>query len=483
MATDRKHDYSSNSGYVTKIDLDCMVKDILKQWWVIILTAAAAALLAGAVVQMSYEAEYTATTTFVIGKAGLSYDSIYDNLNQAATTTKQYSQVVGSSILQKQVCQELGMNEFDAKINVETVTSSNLMVLRVTANSPRQAYLISRSVINQAVDLMSYFMENVTMQELESAVIPERPSNSMQMTGYMQRATLTGAVIMIVLIAFLSYSKDTIKNVDDISKKVDTKLLGTIDYEKSKKVLMSKSARKKTSLLINNPMLSFEYVESCRMLSTRVRLYMDRLNAKVLMVTSVSENEGKSTVAANIAVAMAQEGKRVLLADCDFRKPAQYKIFEVNNLKDKDFCDAIRLRSDVKIGHVKNMPTLYTLFSEKNRSNSWDEESFQYINGIFKYLREKVDYIILDTSPMALVSDTEEYAGLADASLLVIRQDVMEACYINDAVDNLEGSGTKLIGCVFNGVHRGFIEKTKDYGNYKGNYYSHYEKSEKSGRN
>ena len=80
---------------------------------------------------------------------------------------------------------------------------------------------------------------------------------------------------------------------------------------------------------ITNPILSFRYVESCRLTATKVRNYMDRRKAKVLMITAVMENEGKSTVAANIALSLAQEGSKVLLVDSDFRKPAIYKIFEI----------------------------------------------------------------------------------------------------------------------------------------------------------
>lgn len=482
METGTKHDYISGtaSGQVMRIDWDCMIKDILRQWWMILLTAIAAALFTGAVLQLLYSPEYTADTTFVIGRSGFSYNMISTNLQQAETTTKQYSQVVGSSILQKQVCDELGLASFNAKVNVETVPSSNLMKLSVTADSPQQAYLISRSIIGQAVELMGYFMDGVTMMELQEAVIPEEPSNPLQLTGYMRNAAVVGMAAMIIVLALLSYYKDTIKNPEDVAVKVDAKLLGSIQFEKKNKSVASKIGRKKGSLLLNNPMLSFGYVESYRMLATRIRLAMDKEQMKVLMVTSVSENEGKSTVAANIAVAMAQEGKRVLLADCDFRKPAQYKIFETEVRDDKDFCTAVSKRTGVKIGHVRNLPGLYTLFSKNAKGTSWDSDSFRFMEYVFSHLRGRVDYIILDTSPMAFVSDTEEYAVLADACLLVIRQDVMEACYINDAVDNLENAGTKLIGCVLNGVRRGMITKTREYGYYSSsNYgkYSHYSKS------
>ncbi len=476
--TGHRHISGSSSRQSLHIDWDCMIKDILKQWWVVLLAALTAAFLAGVWQQIRYTPQYRAETTFVIGRSGYSYNIISANLQQAETTTKQYSQVVESSILQKQVCEELGMDSFDAAVRVETVPSSNLMKLSVTAGSPRQAYLISQSISDHAVELMGYFMDNVTMQVLQEAVIPMAPSNTLNMGSGMKKAALAGLLVMIGILAILSYYKDTIKNPDDITQKVDARLLGTIPFEKKNKSIASKLERKKVSLLLNNPMLSFAYVESYRMLATRVCLAMERSQKKILMVTSVSENEGKSTVAANIAVAMAQEGRRVLLVDCDFRKPAQYKIFEMDDLEHKDFCEAIIRKGGIRMGSSEEFPGLYMLFSKKPKTRPWDEESFSYMKRFLNFIKKKVDFIILDTSPMAFVSDTEEYAALADASLLIVKQDLMETCYINDAVYNLEKAGTTLIGCVLNGMHRGIITKTREYGRYSGYYgkYSHYSK-------
>ena len=70
-------------------------------------------------------------------------------------------------------------------------------------------------------------------------------------------------------------------------------------------------------------------MESLKRIASRVRGRLDRRGGKVLLVTSVAENEGKSTLAANLALALSEEQNRVLLLDCDFRQPALYKIFEL----------------------------------------------------------------------------------------------------------------------------------------------------------
>ena len=79
-------------------------------------------------------------------------------------------------------------------------------------------------------------------------------------------------------------------------------------------------------MLITNPARSFLYVESLKRIASRVRGRLDRKGGKVLLVTSVAENEGKSTVAVNIALALAQKRERVVLIDGDLRRPSLYKL-------------------------------------------------------------------------------------------------------------------------------------------------------------
>lgn len=80
-----------------------------------------------AVMQFAYRPAYTSESAFVIGLSGLNAHSISENLSQAETTCRQYTQVVESSILKKQVCEDLSLDTFEAKVTVATVPSSNLM--------------------------------------------------------------------------------------------------------------------------------------------------------------------------------------------------------------------------------------------------------------------------------------------------------------------------------------------------------------------
>jgi capsular exopolysaccharide synthesis family protein len=229
-------------------------------------------------------------------------------------------------------------------------------------------------------------------------------------------------------------------------------------------------------MLIRNPLRSFRYVEGSKLAASRVRIHMDKHHAKVLLVTSVMENEGKSTVAANLALAIGQE-KKVMLIDCDFKKPAQYKIFDAEPEKITNFVDVLEHSTGMErlIQSSKSDGLFLILNATAARSTDAILENGN-LERIIQFCKEKMDYVIVDTSPMALVSDAEELAQFADASLLVVREDMVLAKDINDAIDALNNTKGKVLGCIFNdasqvsvGGHYGYGSHY-GYGRYGGEY-------------
>ena len=219
---------------------------------------------------------------------------------------------------------------------------------------------------------------------------------------------------------------------------------------------------------MDNPVLSFGYIESVRMMATRIHQEMDRKGYKTVMLTSVSENEGKSTVAANLSLALVQEGYSVALLDCDFRKPSQYKLFELKQKQYEitDFGDMLRGDKPFQLYNAGREKKLQVAFSVKSHNHMLDHKAVDCLSGILEELKEKMDYIIIDSSPLGLVAEGEVLANLTETSVLVVQQDVMEAKYINDMVDQLNRTKSELLGCVYNNVRSGIVNRFASYGHY-----------------
>ena len=441
-----------DSENVQQIDLISMLKDIGREWITILLLSIAAALFADIWICATYQPEYKTSTTFVVTAKGMN-SNIYQNLTSTKDLAQQFTEILGSNVLKKKVAQDIGVNSLDVETSVDLVPETNLITLSVKAKTAAESYRVLRSVMENYNTVSDYAIKNVIIETIQQPSVAMSPSNPLNEKRMVLKVFLIAAGCLIVLVAGLSYIRDTIKNPGEVSSKLDTRLLGTIAYEKKSKSLSMNRKKGYLSMLISNPLRSFAYVESSKMAASRVRSYMDKEQAKVLLVTSVMENEGKSTVAANLALSLAQEGNRVMLMDCDFRKPAQFKIFDVRDNEETDLGDVlINHKSADRIIRNWNDSNLYMILNKTSSNSIETLLKSTTLKQIIAFCRERMDYVVVDTSPLALVADTEELAQMTDASVLVVRQDTVLAKDINDAIDILNNTRGKVIGCILNGT-------------------------------
>lgn len=459
-----------DGGLVPQIDLISMLKDIAKEWWAILFLSLAVALFADIWVNVTYQPEYKTSTTFVVTAKGMN-TNVYQNLNSTQQLAQQFTEIMDSNVLKKKVAQDLKMSSLNIDSSVDLVPETNLITLSVKAGTAVESYRILQSIMKNYNTVSDYAIKNVIIETIQSPAVSMAPVNPLNEKKTMIIAFIAAAAVFMVLVAGLSYLRDTIKNPKDVTSKLDTRLLGSIYHEKKSKSIKLRKKKEFVSMLISNPLRSFQYAESNKMMSSRVRSYMDKENAKTLLVTSVMENEGKSTVAANLALGLAQEGSRVMLIDCDFRKPAQYKIFDMEG-KDADDLGKVLTGKAGTENLICNWNDT-NLYMILNRTSSNSIEALlksTTLRQIVGFCRQNMDYVIIDTSPLALVSDTEELAQMADASVLVVRQDTVLTKDINDAIDILNNTRGKVLGCVLNDASSSQITGSTAHYGYGGYY-------------
>ena len=254
------------------------------------------------------------------------------------------------------------------------------------------------------------------------------------------------------LVVLLYLQRDTVKSPKAARRKIDGRLLRIIDHEIKNKTLQAKLRRVNNAPLITNALISRNFIEDNLGLCSVLEYHARKRGQKVILITSIGENEGKSTIAANMALAMAEKGKKVVLLDCDFRKPSLHKIFETPVDKKKTVTTYLL--------EEETDPMPYLVESQKHGirigfSYSSGKSITRLLSGgrmqqLLDTLRPQVDYVILDTPPMLAVADTETMAAVADTAVLVVREDYMPAASVNEGLDRLRKSAPEVCGVVLN---------------------------------
>lgn len=448
-----------------------LLQDVAKRWLLILLAALAVGVGSYIHTDMSYKPVYQTSTTFVVSTRD-SASTVYSNLTSTSSLASVFSELINSSLLRKTVLQQIGAQSFDGTIEASVIPETNLISMTVTASDPRTAFLVAQAIIDHHEEFTYQVVDSVALEVLQEPTVPSFPTNYANASGEMKRMAVLAALAVAVLLACMSFFRDAVRSGSEAQKKLECNYLGEIPHENKYKTLITRLRHKKTSILITNPTTSFRFVETFRKLRRRVEQHMD--GRKVLMVTSLLENEGKSTVAVNLALALAQKHSKVLLIDCDLRKPACHALLEYKNIT-HGLRDVIAEKvglSDALIQDKKS--NLYLLLEPRGSSNSGDLISSEKMQVLLKWARREFDYVVLDLPPMAQVSDAESMMEHADASLLVVRQNASVTPSINKAVASLANGKAKLLGCVLNNVYSTAVTSGQGYGYGYGYGYGNY---------
>jgi capsular exopolysaccharide synthesis family protein len=207
-----------------------------------------------------------------------------------------------------------------------------------------------------------------------------------------------------------------------------------------------------------------EVSEAYRAVRTAVHFGVPAGQARTIVVTSPTPGDGKSTLASNLAISMAQAGKHTLLLDADFRRPVQHKMFE---LKDESGLTAVLaghepLSKAVRRTVVEGLDLLPAGPLPLNPSELLNGESFA---SILEELSQKYDHIVIDCPPVIAVTDARILGAVCDLSLLVLRAGKTTRQGAELARSGLLSVGSRLLGVIVNDVPRG-EEQYGYYGSY-----------------
>lgn len=434
-----------------EINLYNVLKDVFYNAWVVILLVISVWLGVDAYEKISFEPQYTSEATFVISAKGNT--SAYSSLTVTNNMSGVISELFKSNILRERVAQKTG-ESLDGYVTTRTVPNTNVMIVSMVASSPENAFVGLNRVIDTYPEISELMLANAVLDVMKEPQIPMSPSNYFNSGYYKKMGVLAAFVVSLGLICVLSVLRDTVQTPAAAKRKVDGRLLGSVRHEQKNKTITAKKKKKNIAPLITNPLVSKGFKEDHRNLCSHLEYHMRKRDQKVVLVSSAGENEGKSTVAANLALGLASRDKKVALLDCDFRKPAVHKIFQSPGDDTHDLGNYLS-HDNISDDLLIHLPKQH-LWVGVNRSNyKYPQRLFSSgkLKAFIQKLSQEFDYIVMDTPPMTVAADTEALAGNAHVAVLVAREDGMGVRDINDCMDSLYRMSPDVAGFVLNNCH------------------------------
>jgi capsular exopolysaccharide synthesis family protein len=293
---------------------------------------------------------------------------------------------------------------------------------------------------------------------ISEALVPELPVSpkiplNLALGGFL--GVLLGAGTALLLESM----NQSLKNIEEANRLLGFPLLGTIPQHGEKNPKNPQEGRQELPLL-DDPYSPVS--TSFEMLQTNLGFTVSDKELRVILVTSATPGEGKSFVAANLALAGAYVGKRVLLVDADMRRPRQHRVWEIHNLL--GLSNILAGQTQLKNAVQEVSPLVKMLPAGKIPPNPVALLDSQCMADLVEEASKDYDFVIIDTPPLTAVTDPLIVGKYVDGLLLVVRPGKVEYSAVNAAKSLLTQAKLPILGMVVNG-----IVKESGYGGY---YYS-----------
>ena len=439
--------------HLDEINLHGLVSLLLKNLWVVVALCVSAVLCYTSVSRLAYTPMYTSSATFMVSAKDAT--SAYNSLTTTQSMASVFVEVFQSNVLREKIQEQMPDQRFDGTINTVTLPETNLLIVTVTSEEPDASFQALNLLVHNYSSISDYVFSNAQLEVIKDPVVPVAPSNPLDVESKYPVVLLISVLLAIGGIVAIYLLHDAVKTPKAARRKIDARLLRTINHEKKNKTLRSKLRKKNNAPLITNSLIKKDFIEDNLSLCSALEYHMRKREQQVILVTSMGENEGKSTIAANLALALSEKGRRVALLDCDFRKPSLHKIFDMPVEKEKSLTSYLfQEETDYSSCLVESKKHGISLGVSQNSGRSITKLlNNGKLPALLQQLRTQMDYIILDTPPMLAAADAETLAAMVDTALLVVRADFMPTDSINNGLERLRKSAPEVCGFVLNNYH------------------------------
>ena len=458
---DQRRDIENREDDELEIDLVLLFKafwkSFTKLWWLVLILVLAGAGGFYVFQSLRYEPMYASSATFTVatgdGESG-TYNFYY-NSNTADQMSKTFPYILDSSFFRSALLEQLGTDTLNGTITSETVENSNMVTMRVESSNPEDARKILDTALEIYPETARFVLGDIQFNYLDEPETPAEPYNQIGLRRTLFLGGAAGGLLGILILGLMALFRKTARNPEEMQKITSLRCLATIPQIPFK--ARKKNKQKRISVL--DKRVSFGYRESLRALELRLENLLAKDGGKVLLISSTSSGEGKSTLAVNLSELLASRGKRVLLIDGDLRK--------------QDDAAIIGLRDGAGLQEVINgEKTLKESLRRLKKSGIWFLGSRRTVKQpasvlgnprvgqLIQGLKKEMDYIIIDTPPCEMFQDAGMLSDWADGILYVVKYDFIPQRRIWEGLSFLGGRNARILGYVFNC----YPESVSEYG-------------------
>lgn len=489
-----------------EIDTQRLIGAVWNKAWLVTLVAVVCAILSFLGTFYFITPQYQSSAMFYVnnssvsvGDATFSIDS--GDISAAKSLVDSYIVILRTRESLNDVIDYAGVNrtysELRSMISAASVNSTEIFEVVVTSPDPHEAQKIASAIAYILPKRISSIIEGTSAKVVDAAVVPTKPSSpsySMNtLVGF-----VVGFALSVVIILLREFFDITIRTEEDVTQAHKYPLLAAVPdmaapskggyyYANGKKAEKKKAAGHGKQPELVGPDISFAATEAYKLLRTKLQFsFTDDHACHVIGVSSALSGEGKSLSAVNLAYSLSQLDKKVLLIDCDMRRPTVAAKLPITKTPGLSNYLSGQTGLDVLFqycGIAGDEQAFAVLAAGRNPPNPVELLSSAKMSNLLEHLRASYDYIILDLPPVGEVSDALAVAKQTDGMLLVVRQNYCNRIVYSDMVRQFEFVGSKILGVIYNcATENSSTYGKKHYRQYsKGNYVASRSAGKKAG--
>ena len=401
------------------------------------------------------------------GSIDLNSYRYYLDSNAASKIAATYPYVMSSDQSKKLLKEKYSVSSLPASVSCRC--EATMLILSSSASTPEKAvdglHMAAEIFPEAGVNILG----NFSLELFDEAAVPTAPTNEADFVKPTVKWGLIGLAVGLALIAIFSGFRKTVHNSEDLHDLLNVPCLGLLPQVRFK---ARTSANR--NVLLTNPKLDEGYIEAVRAVRFQLRKELEHQRAKIIMITSTIPGEGKTTLSANLALSLAEQGNRVTLVDCDLRKQNLKELFGIKEPA-RGLVELIAAHDTDLEGALVQVEgsTLRLLSGDKIAEQPQNFLSSPRLQSVMNALRQYSDFVIVDTPPSGLLSDAASLSRWVDGVIYVVRQDYVSQAAVLNSVTTLNGMEVRFIGCVLNQTVRTTSASGYGYSNRRGSGYGY----------